>query len=45
MFKKVKNTGQVINTRWVIAEKFKEGKVIRKTRLVARGFGEPSKNM
>ena len=46
MFEEVRDTGQkAINTRWVITEKVKEGKIICKARLVAREFEEEVKEM
>ena len=45
MFEEVRNTGQNINTRWVITEKVKEEKTGCKARLVERGFEEEGKEM
>ena len=46
MFKEVKNQGQrTINTWWVVTEKMKEGKVVCKARMVARGFEEYNKQL
>lgn len=46
VFKVVPFTGQkTVSSRWIITEKFKEGKRIVKARLVARGFEEDSSEM
>ena len=41
VFEEVENTGQdTISVRWVVTEKFKEGKAVVKARLVERGYEE-----
>ena len=41
VYEEIANEGQrLMSTRWVVTEKVKEGKVITKARLVARGFEE-----
>ena len=41
VYEEVANEGQrLMSTRWVVTEKVREGKVITKARLVARGFEE-----
>ena len=46
MFKTMKNIYQkAINIQWVITEKIKEGKIVCKARLMARGFEEEVKEM
>ena len=46
VFEEVVDVGQkVITVRWVITEKFKEGKLDTKARLVARGFEEATNNL
>ena len=45
VFESVQNENQpTISSRWIITEKFKDGKKIVKARLVARGFEEDSSN-
>ena len=44
VFEEVENQGQkTIDTRWVVTEKIKDGQVVNKARLVARGFEEYGK--
>ena len=44
VFEEVRNKGQrTINTRWVVTEEMKEGKVVCKVKLVARSFEEYNK--
>ena len=46
VFEALRNTGKkVINTRWMIMEKVKEGETVCKSKLVARGFDEEGKEM
>ena len=46
VFETVENTGQkYITVRWVITEKIKDGKLVTKARLVARGFEENTENL
>ena len=41
MFESVQNENQpIISSRWIITERFKDGKKVVKARLVARGFEE-----
>ena len=45
VFESVQNENQqTISSRWIITEKFKDGKKIVKAHLVARGFEEDSSN-
>ena len=45
VFESVQNENQpTISSRWIITEKFKDGKKIVKARLVVRGFEEDSSN-
>ena len=46
VFEEVKKANhQCISSRWVVTEKFKNGKQVVKARLVARGFEEDSTNL